>query len=140
MNITILDRSNYYRGLLLLARKDRKISEMEVSLMMRIGASLGFDKEFCENAIHEILDNEHVDIWPPVFSAPELAKKFIKDGLTIAGADGNVHEEEEAWLRATARANGIDDRWLDEVRHELPRHDGKTLPLEVDHFVIQHGA
>lgn len=138
MHITILDRSNYYRGLLLLARKDRRISEVEVSVMMRIGRTLGFDQEFCQNAIHEILENKHVDTSPPVFSSSELAGKFLKDGLTIAAADGALHEEEEAWLRATARANGIDETRLDELKQTLPRYNGQSLELEVDHFVVEH--
>lgn len=140
MNITLMDRSNYYRGLLLLARKDRKITETEVALMLHIGTTLGFDREFCENAIHEILENEHVDTSPPVFSSSEVARKFIKDGWTLAAAEGDVHAAEVAWLEATAEVNGLDVQWLNDVKQEYSRHrHSGTIPtLEVESFVIEH--
>jgi hypothetical protein len=138
MKITLLDRSNYYRGLLLLARKDRKITEIEFSLMMRIGTTLGFDKEFCENAIHDVLENEHIDTTPPVFSTPELARKFIKDGLAIATAGAALHPAEEEWLRATAKANGLDDVWFESKKSATPAYHTAPDALEVDHLSVEY--
>lgn len=138
MRITVLDRSNYYRGLLLLARKDRKITEVEFSLMMRIGTTLGFDKEFCENAIHEVLENEHIDTTPPVFSTPEVARKFIKDGLAVATAGADLHPAEEEWLHATAKANNIDDAWFASQKNEAPAHSTVPHALEVDHLSVEY--
>lgn len=136
MTITLLDRSNYYRGLLLLVRKDRKITEREAALMIRIGAKLGFEREFCENALREALDNAHIDPLPPQFSNPELAKKFIKDGLTIAGGSQEMHAAEESWLHATALANGLDSSWYEEVKQSARRHPNKAQTLEVDHLNV----
>ncbi len=138
MRITVLDRSNYYRGLLLLARKDRKITELEFALMMRIGTTLGFDKEFCENAIHEVLENQHIDTTPPVFSTPDLARKFIKDGLAVATAGAELHPAEEEWLRATARANGLDNAWFESEKNATPTHRTAPHALEVDHLNVEY--
>ncbi len=136
MEITLLDRSNYYRGLLLLARKDRKITEVESQLMMRIGTTLGFDKEFCENAIREVLENEHIDTTPPTFSTREVAQTFIKDGLVVATTGAELHPAEEEWLHATARANGIDDEWFHATRETTQAHSTSPNVLEVDYLNI----
>lgn len=138
MKITLLDRSNYYRGLLLLARKDRKITEFESALMMRIGTTLGFDREFCENAIREVLENEHIDTTPPTFSTSELAQKFVKDGLVVATTGADLHPAEEEWLHATARANGLDDGWFQSAKHATLAHRDTPDALEVDYLSIAY--
>lgn len=112
MTITVKEGSEYFRGLLLLISKDRKITDAETFLMKRIGQALGFEKDFCDNAIHEILDNKFVVDEPPQFSTRELAMKFIKDGLTLAGADEETHGFEESWLRSAAENNGLDAEWF----------------------------
>ena len=138
MKITVMDASNYFKGLLLLIRKDRKITDLEIDLMKRIGKTLGFEKEFCENAIHEILDNPHITDEPPEFSTTELAAKFIKDGLVLALTDGELHPHEEQWLKSTAEKNGIDaaafPRELDIARGR----NGYPARLEVDDLTIAH--
>ncbi|MBK6875483.1 MAG: TerB family tellurite resistance protein [Ignavibacteria bacterium] len=138
MRIKIIDGSNYFKGLLLLIRQDRKITESEKLLMKRIGKTLGFEREFCENAIHEILDNKHIPDTIPEFSSIELAKKFIKDGLSIAHSDAEVHPSEEEWLRMTAKENDVDSNWFEDecrkasVSSHLPEH------LEVDSLTVTH--
>ncbi len=138
MEISIIDGSKYFKGLLILIRQDRKVTDSEIDLMKRIGKSLGFEKTFCENAIHEILDNKHIKDDVPVFSNIEIAKRFIKDGLSIANSDVDVHEAEETWLRSAAESNGIDSKWFKderekaEDRHRMPRH------LEVEKLTIVH--
>jgi hypothetical protein len=138
MKISIMDASNYFRGLLLLIRKDHLITGTETELLKRIGKTLGFEKEFCETAIHEILDNPHVTDEPPEFSTKELALKFLKDGLALALSDAEIHPFEEQWLRSTAERNGLDtasfSRELDIARS---RH-GFPARLEVDDLTIKH--
>ena len=95
MKITVLDGSNYFKGLLLLIRKDHKITESEIQLMKRIGKTLGFEPKFCDNAIHEILENKYIVDVTPEFSTKEIAIKFIKDGLTLAFSDNEAHPSEE---------------------------------------------
>jgi hypothetical protein len=107
MNITILDKSLYLKGLLLLASKDKKITENEKMYVMEAGRSLGFEEKFCENAVGEILENEFIEDTPPKFSSREIAKYFISDGLTIALSDYDLHAEELRWLSRTAAENHI---------------------------------
>jgi len=138
MNISILDGTNYFKGLLLLIRKDRKVSDPEVQLMMRIGKTLGFEREFCENAITEILENEHIVDAPPEFSSKEIARKFIKDGLGIALSDEEYHSAEEEWLLSVAGINGLDPAWFHEESAEAAKR--KRLPerFEVEDLTLTY--
>jgi hypothetical protein len=138
MKISIMDASNYFRGLLLLIRKDHKVTNTETELMKRIGKTLGFEKEFCENAIHEILDNPHVADEPPAFSTKELASKFLKDGLALALSDGEIHHSEEQWLRSTAEKNGLDTASFSYELNLARNRQDSTDRLEVDDLTIAH--
>ena len=138
MKITVLDGSNYFKGLLLLIRKDRKITELEIQLMKRIGKTLGFEREFCDNAIDEILENKFIVDAHPEFSAKELAIKFIKDGLAIALSDNELHPSEEEWLRSTAEKNGLDLTWF---RQESANATSRKQPpsrMEVDDLTVEY--
>lgn len=137
MKITVIDGSSYFKGLLLLIRKDHKISESEIQLMKRVGTSLGFEPGFCENAIQEILENTYIVDATPQFSTKELAVKFIKDGLALASSDNEVHPSELQWLRSTAEKNGIEVTWL--LQECANKTSGKQLPfrLEVDDLTVE---
>lgn len=138
-HISVQEASDYFRGLLLLISKDGLISEPEMILMMRIGKSLGFERNFCSTAIKEILENEHVSIEPPTFSAIELAEKFIKDGLLLAEADNELHGFEEAWLKTTAEKNSIDVEWfLREKEKVAGRKNNFDDRLEVDSLTVEY--
>ncbi len=133
MTIDVKDASEYFRGLLLLISKDRKIADAETLLMKRIGKALGFEKDFCDNAIREILENRFILNDPPRFSTRELAMKFIKDGLTLAGADEETHHAEVVWLKATAAKNGIEEEWFRRAQERaLATGSDHTARLEVD--------
>jgi hypothetical protein len=136
MNITVRDASDYFKGLLLLIRKDRKVTPPEIHLMKQIGKTLGFDKDFCDGAIREILGNKYILDIPPVFSDHELATKFIKDGLSLASSDGEVHPEEVKWLESAAEKNGVDFAIISQSH--LNSAENKQIParLEVDDLII----
>lgn len=136
MRISVKDGSDYFRGLLLLLRKDRHVAESEIALVIRIGASIGFEPRFCENAAREILENAHVADAAPVFSTRGLAEMFLRDGLAIASADGSVDPEEEAWLRTVAVSNGIAADWLLRAREEHAAREGGPTRLEADALTI----
>jgi len=121
MKISILDGSNYFRGLLLLIGKDHTISETESEMMKNLGRALGLEREFCEEAIRDILDNRYISDTPPEFSNKELARMFVRDGFTIATADHEMHALEVEWLRSTAEANGLDDAWFGEQKTDATR-------------------
>jgi hypothetical protein len=133
MKIDVKDGGEYFRGLLLLISKDRKVTEAETVLMMRIGKALGFEREFCENAIREILDNKFIVDEPPRFSTSELARMFIRDGLTLARADEETNHGEVLWLKATAEKNGIGADWFhQEHERAIFRQGDSPTRLEVD--------
>ncbi len=107
MKISLIDRSLYYKGLMLLIRKDREIHDEERKMMMYVGETLGFEPSFCENAIREILDNKYIIDSPPLFTEPSVAVCFIKDGLRLSVSDQQIHKAEIAWLESVAEENGV---------------------------------
>ena len=137
MIMTIQEGNNYFRGLLLLIRKDHKVTDEEVALMMRVGKSLGFAKSFCETAISDILENRYILDKPPVFSRHEIAQKFITDGLIIAQCDHTIHANEEQWLRLIAEANEIGSEWfLHEQKRIAQAHENNTM--DFDDLVVEY--
>lgn len=138
MKISVPDASNYLKGLLLLIRKDRKISEEEHELMARVGKNLGFEKNFVENAIHEILDNKYITVIPPEFSSREIAEKFLKDGLVLAASDSEIHPEEERWLLSVAARNNIDEAWFIGEKKNLKFRTESVHKLEADTLQVNY--
>ncbi len=138
MKISIIDGSNYFKGLLLLIGKDRKLTESEITLMKRIGKLLGFEKEFCENAIHEILENKYILDVPPEFSSKELAEKFVRDGLAVAASDNELHQIEAEWLRSVAEKNGLTQQWFETQKARVAGGGDLNVPLEVDKLTVQY--
>jgi len=138
MKININDASNYFKGMLLLIRKDLKITKTEEVMMMNIGKALGFEKEFCENAIRDILENTHIEDIPPQFSSKDLAVKFIKDGLSLASSDNEMHPHEEQWLRTTAEKNGLDEQWFLEERANYDTKQESHDHLEVHDLTLDY--
>jgi len=111
MKISLLDRSLYYKGLMILIRQDREIHEKEKKLMMSIGKKLGFERKFCAKTIDHILVNHYITDAPPRFSKAGVARSFLRDGLTLSAADGRIHEAEISWLATVAEKNGIGRLW-----------------------------
>jgi hypothetical protein len=140
MNVSIADGSNYFKGLLLLIRKDRKVSDQEVILMQYIGKMLGFEKEFCDNAIRDILENDYIEDTPPQFTVKELAEKFVKDGLAIAFSDSECHPTEEAWLRSAAVLNGLSEEWFQEAYSTAEKNQYSPVPMEAQNITVQYSS
>ncbi len=137
MIITVLDASNYFRGLLLLVRKDLKTTNSEIELLQRVGANLGFEKEFCDSAIREILENEHIVDVPPSFSSTDLALKFVKDGLRIASSDSELHPSELQWLWSTAERNGLDPASIQQELASLVTDPGGRNRLDAEDLEVR---
>ena len=138
MKIGVIDGSNYFKGLLLLVRKDRVVSEPEIELMKRIGKNLGFEKEFCENAINEILYNTHIDDTPSKFVSKNIAEKFIRDGLRLALSDSQMHPAEEDWLKLTAESNGFDEDWFRKQKTLVTQQLLLSEKMEADDLRIEY--
>lgn len=136
MNISVKEGGDYFRGLLLLVAKDRRISPEEVDLMRHVGKSLGFEKHFYENAINEILENKFIVPLPPAFSSKRLAECFVKDGLKVAESDGEIHPFEEKFLRATAELNGLEPEWFAQEKIRAILAGNRDTHMEVDNMVV----
>jgi hypothetical protein len=136
--ISISDAGNYFRGLLVLARKDRKVTQAEMELMLRIGRSLALATEFCEMAIRDLLENDHITETPPAFATQSIAVKFLRDGLALAYSDKDAEPAEERWLEEAARANNLHPDLFMMLREHAIRHRGQPLSLEADNLVVQH--
>lgn len=112
MKMTLLDKSNYFRGLLLLAAKDKKLSPPEIDIIKEVGKKLSFEKSFYEEAIRNLLENEHISNDPPKFSNENVTKNFLSDGLKLALSDTNLDPDELIWLKQVAFANNISNEWF----------------------------
>ncbi len=111
MELTVLDRSNYLKGLLILIGKDKNISETERNTFLQLSKLLGFNKTFCEDAINELLENQYIIEEPPIFSNLDIAKAFIKDGMRIAFSDKELHLYEMNWLKSVGDKNSVPLDW-----------------------------
>lgn len=110
--IPLQERGNYYRGLLVLIRKDQVVSREEKEMMIRIGEKLDFDRRFCEATIDDLMKNPHIKRTVIRFGDVKTAESFLRDAVSIALVDGTIHPKERAWLKAVAAANGLKDEWL----------------------------
>jgi hypothetical protein len=109
-----IDKSNYFRALLILIGKDNIISENERKNILEIGKNLGFEKKFCEEAVNDFLYNRFVDLSPPKFSKNEIAQLFIKDAINIAFSDNELFVGELEWIKMIAEKNELNSTWLDQ--------------------------
>ena len=133
MSLSQAAKSHYYKGLLVLIRRDRIVHSGEKDLMLQIGEMLGFDKRFCEATIDELLSNTNITR-DPVFFPDEIIKEcFLRDAVRLALIDGNLHSNELRWLRKVAQFNGLTDQWLDavirKVKEKNPAQD--EAPFEI---------
>jgi len=112
MKLTMLDRSTYFKGLLLLIKRDNIVADEEKLLMKKIGRTLGFDESFIEGAVNDLLENEYLTDDVPLFSKRAFAESFILDGLKMAFSDNEFSAEELEHLTNIATKNGIDKEWL----------------------------
>jgi|SRR5690554_2568452 len=114
MSIPFIDKSNYLKGLLIIARKDKKLADSEKKIISGIAESLGFAKDFYEEVLHNLLANKYIDEQPLKFSDKKIAESFVLDGLRLIYSDEYVEANEIDWLRKVAEENSIDEKWFNE--------------------------
>jgi hypothetical protein len=119
MILSLLNKSNYYKGLLVLLRRDRIIDASERELMLQLGKILDFDWRFCEATIDDLLSNAHITREPILFSDERIMNCFFRDALRLAFVDGYLHPMELSWLRTVAQANSQSNQWLDDSIREF---------------------
>jgi hypothetical protein len=138
MTLSLLDRSNYYKGLLVLMRRDRIIDAREREIMLQLGEIFDFDRRFCEAAIEDLLVNAHITREPIIFSDEHVKECFFRDALRLALVDNCLHPMEMRWLRALARANNQSEQWLDAIIREFKeknRSQDQSAPFEIQQYL-----
>ena len=139
MELTLLDKSNYLRSLLILIGKDKNIAIKEKELFLRLSKTLGFSEEFCNDAVNELLVNNYIIEDPPKFSDIEIAKAFIKDGIQLAFADGSLHLYEMNWLNFVGDKNNLDPDWRLEQLNDfkkLGKIERSKIIFEIEKIIL----
>ncbi len=61
MNIPVLDRSNYLKGLLITAKLDKSLTDKEKEIIKGISDKLGFATDFYNETIRSLLSNQYIN-------------------------------------------------------------------------------
>lgn len=113
--LTVIDRSNYLKGLLILARQDRRLAHEEKDFIREVAKKFGFSRDFYEDVLKSLMANRYLTDEPVVFSNKEIAEMFLLDGLEMAFADNDFDEKELVFLREIASANDMDDGEFEKI-------------------------
>lgn len=105
--LTTIDKSNYLKGLLIVARLDERLIDRERDQIRNVATKLGFSKDFYEETLKNLMINENISDNPLMFSSPAIAEIFLNEALSLAYADNDLSKVELDWLRKTAEINGI---------------------------------
>lgn len=130
MSIPVQDKSNYLKGLLIIAKRDNILSNSEEEILKNLAKKLGFSTDFYEYTIQNLLTNEYLSEEPVQFSEKTIARSFVQDGLRLANSDDHLHEEEVEWLRLTALNNSLEPEWFNEKLVELKDNHSDILKTE----------
>ncbi|MCS7054058.1 MAG: TerB family tellurite resistance protein [Ignavibacterium sp.] len=114
MNILQLDKSNYLKGLFIAVKMDGKIHQHEKNILQEVSDKLGFSKDFYEETIRYLFQNDNIKQEVIKFSSKEIALSFIEDVLNIISYDLSANESTKKWLTEIANANGIKPEELNE--------------------------
>ncbi len=117
-------------------RKDFKVSPEEKQFVFKLGKTLGFDREFVDDSIKDILHNEFIDDKPPKFTDPKIAECFIKDGMRLITADHAIDPNEITFLEKTAQANLLNTEWFNKVIVEEKNYNlNNDIEFEINSYV-----
>jgi hypothetical protein len=134
MNIDQIDRSNYFKGLLILIGTTRKITETEKIAIRDVAGILGFGHNFVDTAMDELFGNQYIIAQPPRFSNHLLAEIFIRDGMRVAFANKVLHLYELQWLARFAINNNFSKQWF---FIELEQYLDNGVQIDRNSFEIQ---
>jgi hypothetical protein len=113
MQTNVKDKSDYIKGLLVLAKKDRNLTSEERLILKDAGAKLGFASEFIDESIFNLLKNPNISEEPIKFSDINIAKTFISEGLKLAYCDTEDPTHELRWLKEVVEVNKIESKWFE---------------------------
>ena len=114
MEISNLDKSNYLKRLLIVAKKDNQLAEQEKKIIRHCAEKLGFARDFYEDTLKSLLANKYISEEPIIFSDKKLAESFIAEGLRLAHSDNSIIGVEIDWLRSVAAKNNLGEDWFEE--------------------------
>ena len=114
MEISILDKSNYLKGLLIIAKKDNHLAEQEKKIIRHCAEKLGFARDFYEGTLKSLLANKYISEEPIIFSDKKLAESFITEGLKLAYSNDSISGVEIDWLRSVAIENKLGEEWFED--------------------------
>ena len=121
MKIPELDKSNYLKGLLIVAKKDNRLAETEKDILKNFALRLGFATDFYDETIRNLLTNKYISEGMIRFSDPIIAKSFITDGLRLAFSDNQANSDEINWLQEIAEYNGLTAEWFEKKLSSLKK-------------------
>ncbi len=133
MNIPLLDRSNYLKGLFITAKLDRQLTENEKVILKKISDKLGFATDFYDETIRGLLSNKYLAEDTITFSDQTIAKSFIRDAIKLVFSDGSDTKNEIEWLRKTASANLIEE---DFIENEIKLNQNPSKFLRNNDFAL----
>ncbi len=136
MELTLIDKSNYLKGLLVVAKKDNQLTEPEKKIIRNIALKLGFATDFYEDTLKGLLANKYIEEKPIRFSDKKIAESFVADGLKLAFSDQMISGKEIDWLKATAEENEIDAEWFSDKLKKNKEAAGFNLNSEFALFSI----
>lgn len=113
MNIPLLDRSNYLKGLFITAKLDKQLCDKEKEFIKNISDKLGFAQDFYKETIRGLLTNNYLLNDPIKFSDEKIARSFLKDAVKLAMVNDILKDAEINWLKKTAALNNIDEEFID---------------------------
>jgi hypothetical protein len=133
MELTLIDKSSYLKGLLIVAKKDKQLTEPEKNIIRDIAVKLGFATDFYEDTLRSLLANKYILENPVKFSQRKIAESFIIDGMKLAFADNMVSDVEIDWLKLTALENGIEESWFE---GKLKKYNESSAFLHNSEFAL----
>ena len=107
MNIPIVDRGNYLKGLFIIAKFDGKLNNQEKEILKTASERLGFSKDFFEETARNLLRNKYISEELIKFSSKELALKFIEDAIKLAHSSDLLNDKTINWLKKISELNEI---------------------------------
>ncbi|MDT3696024.1 MAG: hypothetical protein ROY99_06485 [Ignavibacterium sp.] len=136
MNIPLIDRSNYLKGLLITARLDKELSSKEKEMLKTISEKLGFASDFFEETIRNLLTNKYIDSDPIVFSDKSIATSFLQDAISLACVNKLVTKDEIEWLKSVAFVNDLNSDLIEKQISQHQNIKGSFLNREFALFSI----
>lgn len=133
MEVPLIDRSNYLKGLFITAKLDKQLSNKEKEILKKISDKLGFAKDFYDETTRGLLSNKYLTEDPIIFSDKAIAETFLRDAIRLIFCDGSDTKNELAWLKKTASANLIEGEF---INNEISLYRNANKPPIVNDFAL----